>query len=137
MRDKKNADNYMPILLFVLILLLLAGSLFSLFFSENKHPDQRFCAEIFSEGKLVASIPLWQVRSPYTLEVSCSGGGRNTILISSSQVSVLQASCPDKICVHRGAISGTMLPIVCLPNRLVVQLRAETDETDLPDGFTY
>ena len=31
------------------------------------------------------------------------------------------ASCPDKVCVHRGKLSEKASPIVCLPNRVLIQ----------------
>ena len=37
---------------------------------------------------------------------------------------VTSASCPDGICVNHGYLSARAGPIVCLPNRLVIQYRS-------------
>ena len=36
---------------------------------------------------------------------------------------VTDAGCPDKICVNHGELRTEMLPIVCLPNRLIITYR--------------
>lgn len=49
-------------------------------------------------------------------------GGENHLHISGGKVWVSDASCPDKICEHYGKISGDGEVIVCLPNRLIIQV---------------
>ena len=51
------------------------------------------------------------------------------------------ASCPDGLCVHQGAISDGLLPIVCLPNKVQIQIvednneeSSETEEFDAKVG---
>lgn len=48
------------------------------------------------------------------------GEHSNTVAVENGAVRVTQASCPDRICIRRGAISRGGESIVCLPNRLVV-----------------
>lgn len=50
----------------------------------------------------------------------------NTIQIQDGKICVLEAECPDQTCVHMGFLSDSGLPIVCLPNRLVIQF-ADTE----------
>ncbi|MBW6514972.1 MAG: NusG domain II-containing protein [Candidatus Syntrophosphaera sp.] len=50
----------------------------------------------------------------------------NTVQIKDSQVLMLSADCPDRRCVKQGA--GSVLPIVCLPNRVVVEIRGQGSE---------
>ena len=60
----------------------------------------------------------------YTFDLSCS----NTIQIQDGKICVQAAECPDQTCVHMGYLSDSGLPIVCLPNRLVIQFsNAELD----------
>ena len=40
--------------------------------------------------------------------------------IKAHQIRMLEAECPDNTCVHMGWLDSTV-PIVCLPNRLVIQ----------------
>ena len=51
-----------------------------------------------------------------------TGRGSNTLVIEDGAVSVTQADCPDKVCVAQGAIRYNGETIVCLPNRVVVEV---------------
>ena len=52
--------------------------------------------------------------------------------IKDHMIHVKSADCPDKICVDTGWIGGDRksVPIVCLPNRLVIEF-----EKSSADGF--
>ncbi|KAI4447103.1 hypothetical protein C823_001622 [Eubacterium plexicaudatum ASF492] len=43
---------------------------------------------------------------------------------------MIWADCPDQLCVHQKAISGQGETIVCLPNKIVVEI-AEGEDADL------
>lgn len=58
-----------------------------------------------------------------TIEVSGYNGGHNTVIIKDGQVSVIDADCPDKVCVDTGMINAPGQTIVCLPHRVVVEIR--------------
>jgi hypothetical protein len=45
----------------------------------------------------------------------------NTVQIKDGKVAVVKSDCPDKRCVKQGF--GSKLPIVCLPNQLLVEIR--------------
>ena len=45
------------------------------------------------------------------------------------------ASCPDGLCVHQGAISDGLLPIVCLPNKVQIQIVEDTGESSETEEF--
>ena len=49
-------------------------------------------------------------------------GEGNRARIDGGGVSMISADCPDKLCMKRGRISGGDLPIVCLPNRVVISI---------------
>ena len=61
--------------------------------------------------------------------------GVNEIFIKDGMVRMLNADCPDHICVHDGAISNTLHRITCLPNRVSISLRgvAPPDSGNLPN----
>ncbi len=58
-----------------------------------------------------------------------SENGTNVVVVENGTVRVSQADCPDQICVHQGAIDDDSVPIVCLPNRLVIEVttRSQVD----------
>ena len=84
-------------------------------------------AEIYRDGNLVRRIDLGSVTSPFTLDV----GEGNTLEVEQGRVRMLQANCPDQICVHQSWSSSAAKPIVCLPNRVTVIL---TGGGSGPDG---
>lgn len=55
-----------------------------------------------------------------------SESGVNILKIENGQARMISASCPDKICVHMSPLSkDTVGLIVCLPNRVVVEVKEE------------
>lgn len=49
-------------------------------------------------------------------------GHTNHITIKDGQVSMSYSTCRNQVCVNTGAISETKDAIVCLPNRVVVEI---------------
>lgn len=91
-------------------------------------------ANVYLDGQCVRSIDLSQVKEPYSFLVD-SPAGANTVLVEPGRVCVSHANCPDQVCVMQGWISNSVVPIVCLPNRLVIQIEGTAPNTDL-DGVT-
>ena len=82
-------------------------------------PGQAEMAEIWSEGKLIKTVPL-AVDQEFTVETA---QGTNTVTVKGGKIAVTQASCPDGYCMQRGFCQGGA-QIVCLPNRLVIKFTA-------------
>ncbi len=53
------------------------------------------------------------------------GGHHNHITIKGGAVSMTFSDCKNQVCVHTGRISETKETIVCLPNRVMVEIRDE------------
>lgn len=53
--------------------------------------------------------------------------GYNLIEIGDGEVRIIEASCPDELDVKQGYISNSGEVIVCLPNKLVIEIKG-TDE---------
>lgn len=49
-------------------------------------------------------------------------GDTNVCRIQDGRVRMIQADCPDQICVHTAEISRDGGSIVCLPNRIVLEI---------------
>ena len=81
-------------------------------------------AKILSDGETVRVVDLENVKNPYEFTVTSKDGG----------IAVTGASCPDKICVKRGFISGAQPPIVCLPNKLTVVVTGGGKDIDAVTG---
>lgn len=57
--------------------------------------------------------------------------GYNLIEIGDGNVRVIEASCPDELDVKQGYISMPGEIIVCLPNRLVVEIKGSSDTREI------
>ena len=97
-------------------------------------------AYIYQNGNLVQSISLWDVTEAYRITIKGENNAENEIEVRPGSIGMISASCPDKLCVHQGFIDNSLLPVTCLPNRLVIQVRTEKisqkDEIT-PDVITY
>ena len=49
--------------------------------------------------------------------------GWNLLVISDGEVYILDADCPDKLCVGQGKIDENGESLICLPHKLVVEVR--------------
>lgn len=97
-----------------------------------------YLACIYQDGRLLQTIPLDRVQETYAFPLEATDGGSNTIEISPGGIAITQADCPDQICVRQGRITDSLLPITCLPHRLVIELkRADTSADELPDALAY
>lgn len=78
-------------------------------------------ANIYQDGVCIRSVDLSQVteHETYTVESSL---GTNLIQIEPGKICVLEADCPDQVCVRSGWLADSAAPIVCLPHRLVIRL---------------
>ncbi|MDO4830902.1 MAG: NusG domain II-containing protein [Clostridia bacterium] len=61
-------------------------------------------------------------------------GSTNTVEIKDGKIRVLKADCPDNTCVHMGWLSSSAMPIVCLPNHLVIEFAENNSEIDAVAG---
>lgn len=78
-------------------------------------------AAIYVDGALWDTVDLTAVASPYELTVETERG-YNTIRVSHGAIQVVDADCPGHDCMEQGAVSDGLVPIVCLPHRLVIQI---------------
>lgn len=58
-------------------------------------------------------------------------GGTNILIIRNAKADMIEADCPDKLCVNQRAISKNGESIICLPNKVVVEVSSkENSEFD-------
>lgn len=61
--------------------------------------------------------------------------GKNTLRIQDGKVFMKEADCPDQICRKHKAIDKAGETIVCLPHKVVIEVKADAKEQEL-DGMT-
>ena len=119
MNEKRKRE-----VILVLSLLVLSGASFWFIRQYQAATTKNAAVVIYVEDKEVGRYSLSEDR---TIEVEGKDEGKNIFRIRNGKVSVIKASCPDKICVHHKKISKNGETIVCLPNRVVVEVRSEED----------
>lgn len=68
-------------------------------------------------------IGRYDLEKEQEIEVFTDEGGWNQISWKDGKVQVTDASCPDQVCVDHIEISKEGETIVCLPNKLVVEIQ--------------
>lgn len=122
----------------VILAILISCALVLVLWRNTAGADTSYLACIYQDGRLLQTIPLDQVQETYAFTLEATVGGSNTIEVSPGGIAITQADCPDQICVRQGRITDSLLPITCLPHRLVIELkRADTSADDLPDALAY
>ena len=87
--------------------------------------------EIIQDGEVLYRLDLTQTEDQV---IAVEYEGRvNTIEIKDHQIHMLEAQCPDHTCVNMGWLDSAA-PIVCLPNRLVIQFVENNDALDRAAG---
>lgn len=96
--------------------------------------DGKTIAEIKQDGKIIQTVDLSGVSSPYELDITDEYGGYNIISIEKDRIAVIDADCPDKICVNQGYIKKGAVPIVCLPHKLSITITNSEKNIDAISG---
>lgn len=97
----------------VILLLSVVGCLWAL------RPAGGNLVEILQDGAVLYQLDLSEVENQ-TIQVVYEGRV-NAIQIHNGRISVCQADCLDQTCVRMGELHSEGMPIICLPNRLVIQ----------------
>lgn len=88
-------------------------------------------AVIYQNGEITDEIDLNAVTEPYEITITGEDGSYNTVYVDIGEISMSAAACPDQICVNHGPISDGVEPIVCLPNKVTIQIeKADSDDAD-------
>ena len=115
MESKRNKKITIAVLAVSLVLLLVCGILCGYLLLK---PTGTW-VEIVQDENVLYTINLAEAKDQI-IEVEYEGR-KNIIEIKEGKICVQQADCPDHTCVNMGCLTSKALPIVCLPNHLVVR----------------
>lgn len=101
----------------IICIVLAAGLLTAVFFKTCSHSGSE--AVISVDSKTIKTIELSGHQKTYRPD-EAEGA---VIEISDGRVCVSDSDCPDKICVNTGWISRKGERIVCLPKKLIVEIK--------------
>ena len=122
---KQNGKTKRWDAIFIASLLILAAVLY-FFFVYGR--DEGGVAVVTVDGVITDKIPL-DHNGDYDLN-----GGSNVLRIKNGSACMIEAACPDHICVDTGEIRYEGQMIVCLPNHLVVTIEGVKGDADLYIG---
>lgn len=91
-------------------------------------------AEVEVDGRLVNTYSLGGEQQTIRVDTE---NGFNVLQIQDEQIGIIEASCPDQVCVHSGWKQRIGQIIVCLPHRLIVRISGDDSIEDQLDGVTY
>ena len=110
------------IVLIALLLILSVASYFTLNFGSKSGET----VIIKHDGNIYEELPL----SKNTIVELNDGLHCNTVKIHDGCVEMHYANCPDGLCINQGTISRTGEIIVCLPNKVTVEIANGDSEFD-------
>lgn len=109
--------------------LLLAGGLIAV------------CVMLFSGGGQTVEVRVdGRVTAVYSLNeertVKINGvGGVNVLEIKNGEVRIIEADCPDGLCIKTGTIKNKGQSVICLPHKVVVEITAGNPESSGVDVY--
>jgi len=111
----------------LLSLAVLVGSFWSIFALNNASPGDSANLIIYRNGLVIKEAPL-SANKIITLPVDA--GNISIEINSENGVHILASSCPAKVCVHTGWIKHPGETIICLPNKILLEISGENNEYD-------
>lgn len=104
------------ILIITCAAVFISAAIISVFMLNAPHGD---IVEIKNNGKLLYTVDL--SKSPDRTFVVEFEGKENLIEIKDHRIRVSEADCPDKVCVNTGWLDSPAIPVICLPNKLIIE----------------
>jgi hypothetical protein len=81
--------------------------------------DSRLEIRVTANGKEIMRLPAYEDAD----ELAVDGyQGESYLEVRDGRVRMVDSACPDKLCVKTGWISSPGESIVCLPNRVVIEV---------------
>ncbi|SHH82581.1 NusG domain II-containing protein [Clostridium grantii] len=116
----------------IIIALVLAGLIYGGIKYNNylvAQNSKEIYAEIQVNGEIYKKINLTEgANDTVSLETE---DGKNIIVVEGFNVYMQEADCPDQVCVEGGAITKIGESIICLPHKVVVEIKGTgTSEVD-------
>lgn len=112
-RDREDNTMKKKDWLLIIIVLAVAGTGFGIH-TMNGKKDAGFVT-VTVDGKVQG---VYSLDEEQTIDINHT----NTLVIKDGKADMTAADCPDKLCVHQKAISRRNESIICLPNKVIVEV---------------
>lgn len=112
----------------ILVLVMLVAAMMALLIINYGVKKKGTYAVVKVDGQELYKLEL---DKDTTIDVAGYQGGLNRIEVKAGKVSMTEADCPDELCVKTGKISRTGETIVCLPHRVVIEIKSTQGENTI------
>ena len=116
----------------IAVLILLSFTPHLIFFKTSQKGSKNNYAIIKVDGKIHKKIGLSNVKKSEKVNLNLPNG-KNTLLIKNNSIQMKSANCNDALCVKQGNISKVGQTIICLPHKLIIEIKG--DELDSKDDL--
>ena len=116
----------------IAVLLILSFTPHLIFFKTSQKSSKNNYAIIQVDGKIHKKIDLSNVKKSEKVNLNLPNG-KNTLLIKNNSIQMKSANCNDALCVKQGNISKVGQTIICLPHKLIIEIKG--DELDSKDDL--
>ncbi|MFA6851168.1 MAG: NusG domain II-containing protein [Selenomonadaceae bacterium] len=122
----------------ILIALLICLSFLPELLIGSKQTEQYSTtyAEITLNGRLYKTVPLSSHHGITEFTITTEQG-INVVEIKDAAIAIIDADCPDHICINMGFIEKPGQIIVCLPHKLMIEVKTNgtTNKDDIIPAF--
>lgn len=115
------------IILFLMAASFLPLGVFSYHQANAESADN--IAVISVDGNIVKEFVLKDDGKTETYVYQDDHGHENVIVREGAQIRIVSADCDDQLCVRMGAKDGIGETIICLPNRVLIEVRGAQGTT--------
>lgn len=117
------------LLIALLLLSLLPEGVFILSGSDRMLEGTKAVVQV--NGSVYKEIPLSEHHGTDTFTIQ-TADGYNTVVVKDQKIGIIEADCPDKICIQEGFIRNSGETTVCLPHKVMIEIRSTaTEEPDI------
>ena len=116
----------------IAVLLIISFTPHLIFFKTSQKSSKNNYAIIKVDGKIHKKISLSHVKKSEKVNLNLPNG-KNTLLIKNNSIQMKSANCNDALCVKQGNISKVGQTIICLPHKLIIEIKG--DELDSKDDL--
>ena len=116
----------------IAVLLIISFTPHLIFFKTSQKSSKNNYAIIKVDGKIHKKIDLSKVKKSEKVNLNLPNG-KNTLLIKNNNIEMKSANCNDALCVKQGNISKVGQTIICLPHKLIIEIKG--DDLDSKDDL--
>ena len=113
------------VILLVVVFIVIAV-VAAVFYGKNR--DQGDQVIVKMDNQVYGTYPLSKDQE---ITIDVGDGQYNLLIIKDGFADVIDASCPDHLCVNMKSISLEGESIVCLPNKVIVEIDSDEAQSDI------